>query len=204
MSALPPNGPLQVVFSFDTTGSMSRALKEVRGRLSDMLQRLQTDIPAVTTAVVAHGDYCDEGSTYITKHVDFTNNLPQLVNFVNDVQETFGGDEPEAYEVMLRLVRTQLTWTPGSQRVLVVIGDAFPHAVDEAQNKDKIDWRQETLGLHDMVSVVITSGSSLSLGLKGSSLLDNGTTESNKEMSNECSEELMTGVYREINHFHCP
>ena len=151
MSAMPPNGPLEVVFSFDTTGSMSSALGEVRGRLSDMLQRLQTDIPAVSTAVVAHGDYCD-ASVYITKHIDFTDNLPELVRFVNNVETTCGGDEPEAYEVMLRLVRRDLKWSPGSQRVLVVIGDAYPHHADDRQNKDKIDWKKETRLLKKMVS----------------------------------------------------
>ncbi|KAK7116461.1 uncharacterized protein [Littorina saxatilis] len=149
-SAMLPNGPLQVVFSFDTTGSMSSALTEVRGRLSDMLQRLQTDLPAVTTAVVAHGDYCDERKPYLTKHLDFTDDLPRLVDFVNKVETTFGGDEPEAYEVMLRLVRRDLTWSAGSQRVLVVIGDAFPHPPNDKQNKDKIDWKEETRLLQKM------------------------------------------------------
>ena len=84
---VPPGGPLQVAFSFDTTGSMSSALGEVRGRLSAMLQRLQADIPGVTTAVVAHGDYCDAGKPYLTKHMDFSDNLPDLVEFVNKVGE---------------------------------------------------------------------------------------------------------------------
>lgn len=145
-----PNGPLQVVFSFDTTGSMSAALTEVRGRLSAMLQRLQADIPGVTTAVVAHGDYCDKKSTYITKHVNFMDDLPKLVNFVQNVGTTGGGDTPEAYEVMLRLIRKDLTWTSGSQRVLVVIGDAYPHPPTDKQNKDKIDWKKETQLLADM------------------------------------------------------
>ncbi|XP_076444170.1 uncharacterized protein LOC143282420 [Babylonia areolata] len=147
MAGALPNGPLQVAFSFDTTGSMSGALTEVRGRLSDMLQRLQTDIPAVTTAVIAHGDYQD---VYVTKHIDFTDNLPQLVDFVNNVGTTGGGDEPEAYEVMLRLVRRDLKWSPGSQRVLVVIGDAFPHPPSFHLNKDKIDWKKETQMLQEM------------------------------------------------------
>ena len=143
--------PLQVVFSFDTTGSMSAALKEVRARLTEMLQRLKADIPAVTAAVLAHGDYCDEGSTYITKHIDFTDDWPKLVDFVNNVEPTGGGDEPEAYEVMLRLVRRDLVWGPGSQRVLVVIGDAYPHPPDFPENKEWIDWKEEALMMFYMV-----------------------------------------------------
>ena len=69
------------------------------------------------------------------------------------MQATFGGDEPEAYEVMLRLVRRDLAWAPGSQRVLVVIGDAFPHEASEPCNTDNIDWKEETGLLRDLVSV---------------------------------------------------
>ncbi|XP_025076951.1 uncharacterized protein LOC112553747 isoform X2 [Pomacea canaliculata] len=150
MDTMLPNGPLQVVFSFDTTGSMSGAIAEVRGRISDMLQRLQSDIPGVTTAVVAHGDYCDADSLYLTKHIDFSNNLPELVDFVNNVSTTGGGDTPEAYEVMLRLVRRTLGWQTGSQRVLVVIGDAYPHPPNDKQNKEHIDWEEETTLLAGM------------------------------------------------------
>ncbi|KAL8581692.1 hypothetical protein ACOMHN_043110 [Nucella lapillus] len=142
-----PPPSLQVAFSFDTTGSMCGALTEVRGRLSDMLQRLQTDIPAVTTAVVAHGDYQD---VYVTKHVDFTNSLADLVDFVHNVGTTEGGDEAEAYEAMLRLVRRDLHWAPASQKVLVVIGDAFPHPPNFNLNKEKIDWKKETKMLQEM------------------------------------------------------
>nr|KAG5691459.1 hypothetical protein BaRGS_017302 [Batillaria attramentaria] len=43
---LPPGGLIEIVFSFDTTGSMVECLNEVRGRIGDMIQRLQADIPA--------------------------------------------------------------------------------------------------------------------------------------------------------------
>ena len=66
-----PGGPMEIVFSFDTTGSMYSCLDEVRKNVSDMIRRLQGDIPNLRIAVFAHGDYCDK-STYITKHVDFT------------------------------------------------------------------------------------------------------------------------------------
>ena len=61
-----PNGPMEIVFSFDTTGSMCSCLDEVRGRVQDMVQRLQSDIPGIRIAIFAHGDYCD-ASRYITK-----------------------------------------------------------------------------------------------------------------------------------------
>ncbi|XP_045195672.2 uncharacterized protein LOC123551071 [Mercenaria mercenaria] len=137
-----PNGPMEIVFSFDTTGSMSSCLDEVRGRVADMAQRLQADIPGIKMAVFAHGDYCDR-QNYITKFVDFTDDVAKLVDFTQNVSATGGGDSDECYELVLHEVRTKLSWTPGSQRSLVMIGDCNPHEPNYPQNKLKLDWRVE-------------------------------------------------------------
>lgn len=137
-----PNGPMEIVFSFDTTGSMSGCLNEVRGRVSDMVQRLQADIPGIKMAVFAHGDYCDRHN-YITKFVDFTDDVAKLVDFTQNVKSTGGGDFDECYELVLYEVRTKLSWTPGSQRALVMIGDCNPHEPNYPDNKLKLDWRVE-------------------------------------------------------------
>ena len=142
----PPGGLLEIVFSFDTTGSMCGYLDQVRGRLQDMIQRLQADIPGIRIAVFAHGDYCDR-STYVTKWEDFSNDVVRLCTFVSTVGATGGGDAPECYELVLRQVKTELTWTPGSRRALVLIGDDVPHEASEPVNKDNIDWRQEVRDL---------------------------------------------------------
>ncbi|KAL8614459.1 hypothetical protein ACOMHN_007795 [Nucella lapillus] len=133
---------IQIAVSFDTTGSMSRALVEVRTRLTEMIRLLKKDIPGVTLSIIAHGDYCDK-DIYVTKHLDFTDDESALVSFVRDVKDTGGGDAPECYELVLRLVRTKLSWKRKSQKILVVIGDAYPHPPDDPQNEDRIDWEEE-------------------------------------------------------------
>ncbi|XP_012941677.1 uncharacterized protein LOC106012651 [Aplysia californica] len=139
---MPPCGPLEIVFSFDTTGSMYGYLDQVRGRLQDMIQRLQADIPAIRIAVFAHGDYCDH-QTYVTKWEDFSSDVAKLCSFVSNVERTGGGDAPECYELVLRQARTELSWTPGSRRAIVLIGDDVPHEADYYLNTDNIDWREE-------------------------------------------------------------
>jgi hypothetical protein len=67
------------------------------------------------------------------------------------VTDTGGGDIPEAYEVMLRVVRTKLSWAQDSTKVLMVIGDAYPHPPDFPKNVDSIDWKEEAKLLKDMV-----------------------------------------------------
>ena len=150
MAVLPPGGLPEIVFSFDTTGSMSSCLVEVRGRLNDMIQRLQADIPAIRIAVFAHGDYCDK-ATYVTKFIDFTDDVSKLCGFVSGVCGTGGGDSDECYELVLNQVREKLSWSPGSNRALVMIGDANPHRPNYPDNTLKLDWRRETDKLAKMV-----------------------------------------------------
>ena len=144
----------EIVFSFDTTGSMFCYLEEVRSQLREMVMDLKRDIPGIRIAIFAHGDYCDARKTYVTKYVDFTNDANSLCSFVRDVGATFGGDEPECYELVMREVQENLSWSPGSQRSLVMIGDAPPHEASESQNYRHIDWRQETKSLRDMVGTL--------------------------------------------------
>ncbi|XP_069133583.1 uncharacterized protein [Argopecten irradians] len=147
---LPPGGLLEIVFSFDTTGSMSSILEEVQGRLQDMIQRLQADIPGIRIGVIAHGDYCDEKVFYLTKQLDLCTDVVELCNFVKGVEGTGGGDEDECYELILRMIRQNFSWTPASQRILVMIGDAKAHEPEYELNVDNIDWRSEVTDLHNM------------------------------------------------------
>ncbi|XP_059153718.1 uncharacterized protein LOC131939446 [Physella acuta] len=140
---------LEVVFSFDTTGSMYTWLEEVSDRSQDMIQRLQADIPGIRLAVFAYGDYCDDG-TYVTKWIDFTTDVAQLCEFVKNAEKTSGGGAPKCYELVLRQVRTKLSWTPGSRRVLVLIGENNPHEPTEVCikcQKNRANWRDETKNL---------------------------------------------------------
>ncbi|CAH1269974.1 Hypp4267 [Branchiostoma lanceolatum] len=145
----PPGGPMEIVFSFDTTGSMGGCIAEVRREVQDIIRRLHADIPGIRIAIFAHGDYQDADSTYVTKWVDFTTDADKLCEFVRTVQNTCGYDGDECYELVLRQVRTELSWTPGTQRSLVLIGDADPHEPSYGLNTDNIDWREETDRLYN-------------------------------------------------------
>ncbi|RUS72737.1 hypothetical protein EGW08_019504 [Elysia chlorotica] len=139
--------PLEIVFSFDTTGSMFGYLEEIRGRVQDLIQRLQADIPSIRVAVMAHGDYCDAKSSYVTKYVNLTTDVASLCDFVRTVGRTGGGDAPECYELVLRQIRKQLSWSANSRRAVVLIGDNLPHEAGDPQNKQKIDWKEEVRAL---------------------------------------------------------
>ncbi len=136
---------VEVVFSFDTTGSMYPCLAQVRKKLGATVTRLAKEIPGIRIGIIAHGDYCDEGSTYVTKSLDLTDDKDAIVRFVERVQPTGGGDAPECYELVLHQAQS-LSWTADYTKAFVLIGDDVPHG--PSQNPRKLDWRKElaTLG----------------------------------------------------------
>ncbi|MFP2958866.1 hypothetical protein ACLEPN_13730 [Myxococcus sp. 1LA] len=138
---------VEIVFSFDTTGSMYPCLAQVRKKLGGTVSRLMKEIPGIRIGIIAHGDYCDAGSTYVTKMLDLTDDESAVVRFVDRVEQTGGGDAPECYEFVLHQAQS-LSWTVGYTRALVLIGDDVPHG--PAQNPHKLDWRKEVAALGKM------------------------------------------------------
>jgi hypothetical protein len=138
---------VEVVFSFDTTGSMYPCLTQVRRKIKQTVTRLAEEIPGIRIGVIAHGDYCDRASTYVTRHIDLTGDVDALCKFVETVSPTGGGDSPECYELVLREAQS-LSWGKGSTRALVLIGDDVPHP--PAYTPQKINWRTEVDRLTEM------------------------------------------------------
>ena len=116
---------IEVVFSFDTTGSMYPCLTQVRRKVGETVKRLMKEIPGIRIGIIAHGDYCDAGSTYVTKALDLTDDGDAIVRFVEKVGPTGGGDAPECYELVLHEARS-LSWTKDYTKVFVLIGDDVP------------------------------------------------------------------------------
>jgi hypothetical protein len=137
--------PIDVLISFDSTGSMYPCLTQVRRDVEALVKRLFKDIPNIRIGVIAHGDYCDAKTTYVTKMLDICADKGRIVDFVKRVEPTYGGDAPECYELVLHEARSA-AWSSGKSKVLVMIGDDVPHGPHEKQNTKGLDWRNE-LGL---------------------------------------------------------
>lgn len=130
---------IEVVFAFDTTGSMYSVLVQLRADLSKMVAALIADVPNIKIGVMAVGDYGDDATTYVVTSLDLTNNATVLCKWVNEVKATGGDDIPEAYELMLREAQ-KLSWN-SPNRALVVIGDSPPHPAH--YTTENINWRTE-------------------------------------------------------------
>ncbi|VDI75052.1 Hypothetical predicted protein [Mytilus galloprovincialis] len=137
---------VEVVFSFDTTGSMSQYLMKVRTNLKETCHRLLRDIPNIRIGIIAHGDFCDNHN-YVIKIQDLTSDVQKLVDFAAGTPATGGGDTPECYELVLQKAQ-QLDWTEDSAKALVVIGDCEPHP--PSYTDQKINWHDELNALKAM------------------------------------------------------
>lgn len=137
---------VDVVVSFDTTGSMYPCLTQVRAKVEELVKRLFDELPDTHMGIIAHGDYCDARSTYLTQILPITNDRDKICAFVRNVGATGGGDAPEAYEMALYEAR-KLAWRPQATKALVMIGDANPHEPDYPENTLHLNWRDELRAL---------------------------------------------------------
>lgn len=126
-----------VLFTFDTTGSMLQCINDVRNKLRDLAELMFQDIPNLKLGFIAHGDYCDKENCLHL--LDFTNNIKDIMNFINSAPNTSGGDAPECYELVLNKAAT-MSW-PESGGVMIMIGDDVPHSPED--NPDHLDWKEE-------------------------------------------------------------
>jgi von Willebrand factor type A domain len=136
--------PIDVVISFDTTGSMSSVLAQVRRKIKQTVERLMGELPDIRIGIIVHGDYCDEHSTYVTQHLDLTQDTVSITDFVEHTPATGGGDAPECYELVLHEAQ-ELSWRPDAKRVLVMIGDDVAH--EPGDNPLHLNWRTEVAAL---------------------------------------------------------
>lgn len=136
--------PIDVVISFDTTGSMSSILAQVRRTIKQTVERLMGELPDIRIGIIVHGDYCDEHSTYVTRHLDLTQDTVSITDFVENTPSTGGGDAPECYELVLHEAQEH-SWRPEAKRVLVMIGDSIAHTPED--NPQHLDWRTEVAAL---------------------------------------------------------
>lgn len=138
---------IDIVFSFDTTGSMYQCIRQVREDIKNTVNKLLNDIQNIRIGIIAHGDYEDEETKYIIRRCELTRDSDEIIDFINNkAEDTCGYDFPECYELCLHETQN-FEWRKNSIRRLVMIGDAYPH--EKNNNPLKIDWKQEAKKLKD-------------------------------------------------------
>lgn len=145
------DGMLDMVIAFDTTGSMSAYINAVKTHVKELVPKLFSSNPDLRIGIVAFGDYCDMkaptlyGKAY--QVLDLTNDENKIIKFINEAQDTSGGDGDEFYELVIKKITEETAWREGSTKAVLLIADAAPHKVGYSYrsivSNAQIDWREE-------------------------------------------------------------
>jgi len=119
---------LEVVFVFDSTGSMTRTIQDTKATIDEMCEVLRALVPDARVGLVTYRDR-GEREDYLVRAVPLALDHWRASNFVQHVTAEGGGDRPEAVRAGLRAAIEQ-RWSPRAQRVIVLAGDAPTHARD--------------------------------------------------------------------------
>jgi len=173
-----------IAISFDTTGSMNSIMQQVRRQVEDTVNELFESVPDLRVSIIAHGDYCDAMSSYLSKHIELTSDQKKIVSFVKSTGSTCGYSAEEAYEHVLWLARS-LNWRADATKALVMIGDAHCHPESRWGTKEcgqvinprRLDWKNEAKLLHNNFGVKVFSVHALARYRRGSAFFWRGMAE---------------------------
>ena len=114
---------MDLVISFDDTGSMSSVRNQVRSEVTSLCTQLFDLIPDLNIGIIIHNDYCDKD---ILVKLPLTSDKKSIVSFVNCTTSGYGGDADECYELVLHELHN-FNWRDGVPRAAIMIGDCNPH-----------------------------------------------------------------------------
>lgn len=113
-----------VVFLIDNTGSMVDDIDAVKANVTRIISDLGR-LPDVRMAVATYGDSVYDGEMWYNE-MDFTADVPQLQEYIEQIGIAGGGDLPESVYDGIWNVCRNLTWRSDTKRMILVIGDAPP------------------------------------------------------------------------------
>lgn len=117
---------LEIVFVFDSTGSMGSVIELTKTRIGRMLEVLQALVPDARVGLVTYRDH-GQDEDYLVRSIPLGQDFYRAINFMQVISARGGGNRPEAVREGLKEAFDQ-KWRRGSRRVVILIGDAPPHA----------------------------------------------------------------------------
>ncbi len=117
---------LDIVIAFDSTGSMSGEINEVKrqiGRIGDTLTKM---VPKTRIGICTYRDE-GAGEEYLVKGLPLTNDIQAVESYLQDCRASGGGDHPEAVQEGLRWPMENNQFRSRARKVILLFGDAPPH-----------------------------------------------------------------------------
>ncbi|MDH4027499.1 MAG: VWA domain-containing protein [Nitrospirota bacterium] len=139
---------LDILFLFDSTGSMEDYIEEARRCIVRVVSEVSEYVPDARMGAIVYKDHGDEGEDdfYLLKVSPMSLGKERLIKFIRsaDIAPGEGGSGPEAVECALHEANL-LDWRKNVPNVIVLIGDKPPHGVMDSFSACSrgIDYRKE-------------------------------------------------------------
>jgi hypothetical protein len=115
---------LDIVLTFDSTGSMGGEIRAVERQIHRIGSTLLKLIPKARIGLCT---YRDEGDAYVAKGLPLTGDIGSIDSYLRSIDADAGGDEPEAVHRGLDWVVKNNSFRPQARKVILLFGDAPPH-----------------------------------------------------------------------------
>jgi Mg-chelatase subunit ChlD len=142
------------VICFDSTGSMSGEINEVKGQIRRIGQTLTTLVPKARISICT---YRDEGDEFVAKGLPLSGSIQEVSEYLDRVSAGGGGDHPEAVDEGLYWSISQNNFRPSARKVILIFGDAPPHP---EKQKRALELAENFRAQHKGVVSTITCQSS--------------------------------------------
>jgi hypothetical protein len=123
IGTLKRNG-LDIVLCFDSTGSMSGEIDQVKRNIERIGATLTTLVPKARISICTYRDLGDE---YVTKGLPLSSSIQDVHDYLGRISAGGGGDHPEAVDEGMYWSIHQNNFRPAARKVILVFGDAPPH-----------------------------------------------------------------------------
>ncbi len=157
---------LDVVFVFDSTGSMGGIILEVKSRIRQLMKVVNYLVPNARLGLVTYRDrkkYDLDDYEYTVKFIPLQEGnrggLDKLQRFLREIEASGGGDIPEAVLDGVQAAIEKAGWTPGAKKIVIVLGDAPPRPEDDGLSK-MYDVCKKWKASGGVISCIDTNGGS--------------------------------------------
>lgn len=118
---------LDIVLTFDSTGSMGGEIRSVEQQIRRIGGTLLKMVPKARISICT---YRDEGDEYVVKGLPLTSDINAIDRYLNTITADEGGDEPEAVHKGLEWSIKNNQFRSQARKVILVFGDSPPHYGD--------------------------------------------------------------------------
>lgn len=129
-----PQAQLDVLFLIDATGSMADEINQLKENIRAISARID-EMPSQPDVRFGMVTYRDHGDEYVTQVTDFTPQVEDFSEILNQVQANGGGDYPEDLNEALSQAVHEPEWrVENTVSLIFLVADAPPHLDYGQQN----------------------------------------------------------------------